>query len=320
MQEQVAAWFQGVQEDLAHWKPLRGSSLADQAFGGLISGRRWEGTSSSSDATPNGTVNSARPNPFDSKATAKGAGRGLPPGSSSLRGVVWVDGSGLPPPPVLAPAVEAALTATLARVSAASPPELRVHGGSVESATSMSSGFHFEVRVASGSLLPLVECLKAEAACRGAERLLPELVALLEEKAPAFGHCRVRLELQEEATLPMGPPTMEPVSPAAAEVQKPRGSPSPATLLAGGPSPKDLRRAGGSPAGPASDRTPSPTAGNLARDPALKARVMQGAIPLMSPDGRRLSGLGRTSSCGEDEFGTLDTQPSARRSDTRRWL
>uniref|UniRef100_A0A7S2C1V1 Uncharacterized protein n=1 Tax=Alexandrium andersonii TaxID=327968 RepID=A0A7S2C1V1_9DINO len=253
MQEQVTAWFKGVQ-DLEFWKPLHGSPLS---FGGLVSTAR-----NSANAAATGADEGVRPNPFDSYRGRPGASPDPSAVTREFGGVVWVEGSSIPPPPVLAPVVEAALGATLAKVTSLEP-RVRVNGGCMEVASAASTSFHFEVGLDSGSSQPLLACLRAEAACRGAECLLPELVRLLEERVPEF---------DGRASTPPGH----------------------------------------------RERSFSPTADNLAKNPELRDRVMRDAIPLSSSAGKRLSGIDRAASVAGDIFRTsaptLQATPEARRS------
>mmetsp|Transcript_72066 Transcript_72066/g.166977 ORF Transcript_72066/g.166977 Transcript_72066/m.166977 type:complete len:264 (+) Transcript_72066:50-841(+) len=263
MQEQVTEWLQRVQKDLGFWD----SSSATAS--------RTASRDACSTTLPAGASASPRPNPFDSSVD-EGCTSAEPSAASVIGGVAWIDGTALPPLQSLACILQEALDRTLINANSV-PPGVRVFGGCSE--TSATSSFRFAVSSEVGRMPAIAECLRAEAACRGAERLLPALVTLLEERAPACGHCRVRLELDE--ALREGQAT----TPRAYAAQKPRTSHSPAKWVSSWQA--------GSPREEMPEGPPSPTAQNLERDPELRARVMPNAIPLASAAGKRLTGTRR---------------------------
>jgi len=241
-----------------------------------------------------------------------------------IGGEVRVEGSALPAASTLAPIVQAALQQVLRPEAGQPPPLVRVHSGRAEDACTTRFGFE----VASHAVDPVLRQLADEVACNGAARLLPALAALLEEKAPECRHCRVRLliegqppagssprggggeprpswglSLPDDADAPTDGADAHEAPPWPGAAQHPRASLSfgPAALQAGvSPVPSSAQRPlasvvtarhQGARATCMQERSESPTAMNLARDPALRARVMSEAVPLESDRGRRLSGL-----------------------------
>merc|ERR1712203_1187724 len=119
---------------------------------------------------------------------------------------------------------------------------------------------------------------------------MPELVGLLEEQYPNFGHVRLRLELDD--ALRSRSPSPDAAGGANVADDKAASSSSVPTTRARKPraSHSPMLRAGPS-VDTAEDGTPpSPTAQNLANNPALRAQVMSGAIPFGSSYGQRLRG------------------------------
>lgn len=236
------------------------------------------------------------PNPFEQPTPTSGGSSGsrcnAEPSSEhpGVLGTVWVDGTALPRPSVLAPILQLAMQRVLVeavRPSSGAANALQVYMHVADTESPATCGFRFYVSTAAVELV--AARLRSEAACRGAECLLPELVSLLEERLPnlGHGHFRLRLVVDEVPDVQKPPPSRDADN---AGVQRPHLSIEPQPLPLSQPAKSREEDATLDPG-----RAPSPTAQNLARDPGLRARVMLGAIPLDSDVGRRMSGAGRRS-------------------------
>lgn len=161
--------------------------------------------------------------------------------------------------------------------------------------TAASAFLRFDVQPAGGDLLPMAAILRREETHQGALGLLPAFVDALDAQGIVSGHCRTRLSLDLPRRRSKGvadteaPRTRSP-SPAS------RSGEDPAASSAGRPPPLAVPPTAA--AGPrTSHEPPSPTAANLARDPALRAKVMAHAIPI-GGDGGGCGGLGAATTAG----------------------
>lgn len=200
-----------------------------------------------------------------------------------VSGVVWVEGHNLPPPPELEVIVEAAFRRALSgsALGPVPPPLVRLSGARASGPATVRFAFEVLPGPAGSSSSSaddlasvravLASRLQSEAVCRGAALLLPTLVEFLEVAAPAVDKCRLRLELDEAVggTLPMENTANAPFCSRVRldGVGRSAGAVQPSSRL----------------------RDESPTAWNLERDPALKARVLAGALPLSSPMGQAMA-------------------------------
>eukprot|EP00927_Polykrikos_kofoidii_P001281 TRINITY_DN10464_c0_g1_i12.p1 TRINITY_DN10464_c0_g1~~TRINITY_DN10464_c0_g1_i12.p1 ORF type:complete len:388 (-),score=72.68 TRINITY_DN10464_c0_g1_i12:54-1217(-) len=141
---------------------------------------------------------------------------------------------------------------------------------------------HFSMRLESLDVLPVAAVLRREEENQGSFGMLPAIVDALESQDIRCGHLRIRISLDRPGRSQQRGSDADGIgghSGAYGDEKGPRTrSPSPGHVVD-----IEFQRKSSSRASfqGRNSRTPSPTAANLARNPALLAKVMANAIPIL---------------------------------------